>query len=115
MCTIMCYCTPKADYSRFAGGLSRTHSRGPDDERILDTGNGLMGFQRLSIMGLTPEGMQPFLLHAGGYPAHEGRFAAPRPTFQNVDGAGLIRWKQVGVQGVKTSGGVSPQEIFNMW
>ena len=40
MCTIMCYCTPKADYSRFAGGLSRTHSRGPDDERILDTGNG---------------------------------------------------------------------------
>ena len=50
MCTIMCYCTPKADYSRFAGGLSRTHSRGPDDERILDTGNGLMGFQRLSII-----------------------------------------------------------------
>lgn len=79
MCTIMCYCTPKADYSRFAGGLSRTHSRGPDDERILDTGNGLMGFQRLSIMGLTPEGMQPFLLH-GNYLVCNGEIYGFRPV-----------------------------------
>lgn len=62
MCTIMCYCTPKADYSRFSGGLSRTISRGPDASRIIDTGDGLMGFQRLSIMGLTEDGMQPFNL-----------------------------------------------------
>ena len=54
-------------------------------------------------------------IYSGGYPAHEGGFAAPRPAFQNVNGTGLIRGKQVGVQGVKTSGGVSPQEIFNMW
>ena len=79
MCTIMCYCTPKADYSRFAGGLSRTHSRGPDEERILDTGNGLMGFQRLSIMGLTPEGMQPFLLH-GNYLVCNGEIYGFRPV-----------------------------------
>ena len=43
-------------------GFLRTHSRGPDDMRLLDTGNGLLGFQRLSIMGLTPSGMQPFSL-----------------------------------------------------
>ncbi len=37
-------------------------SRGPDDSRIMAAGDGLMGFQRLSIMGLTPDGMQPFEL-----------------------------------------------------
>ena len=63
MCTIMCYCHPQADYSRFAGGLSRTVSRGPDAERILRVRGGLMGFQRLSIMGLTESGMQPFSLN----------------------------------------------------
>ena len=35
-------------------------SRGPDDSRIMAAGDGLMGFQRLSIMGLTASGMQPF-------------------------------------------------------
>src|SRR5699024_238559 len=38
----------------------RTESRGPDDTRVIETGNGIMGFQRLSIMGLTEAGMQPF-------------------------------------------------------
>jgi len=28
--------------------------------RVIDTGKGLLGFHRLSIMGLSPEGMQPF-------------------------------------------------------
>ena len=41
-------------------------SRGPDDSRAIKAGDGLMGFQRLSIMGLTPEGMQPFELN-GSY------------------------------------------------
>ncbi len=35
-------------------------SRGPDDTRIVETEDGLLGFHRLSIMGLTPSGMQPF-------------------------------------------------------
>ena len=30
--------------------------------RVIDTGKGLLGFHRLSIMGLSPEGMQPFEL-----------------------------------------------------
>ena len=41
-------------------GFLQTLSRGPDDSRVIDTGNGLLGFHRLSIMGLTPSGMQPF-------------------------------------------------------
>ena len=61
MCSIMGYCGD-ADYEAFCEGFSRTKYRGPDDSRIIDTGMGLMGFHRLAIMGLTPEGMQPFSL-----------------------------------------------------
>ena len=60
MCSIMGYCTPDADVSVFTKGFSKTKSRGPDDSRIVDTGMGLLGFHRLAIMGLTPQGMQPF-------------------------------------------------------
>ena len=63
MCSILAYCSRQADYGRVAEMLSRTISRGPDDSRILDTGNGFLGFNRLAIMGLTPEGMQPFTLN----------------------------------------------------
>ena len=60
MCSIMAYCRQDAPRDKFEEGFSRTISRGPDDSRIVDTGAGLMGFHRLAIMGLTPEGMQPF-------------------------------------------------------
>ena len=62
MCSIMGYCGKTADLTKFKTGFERTISRGPDDCRIIDTGNGLLGFRRLSIMGLTPSGMQPFAL-----------------------------------------------------
>ena len=60
----MGYCGSGASFEAFKAGFDRTISRGPDDSRIIDTGNGLLGFHRLSIMGLTPEGMQPFELEA---------------------------------------------------
>ena len=63
MCSILAYCGGQADLGRVEEMLSRTISRGPDDSRILNTGNGYMGFNRLAIMGLTPEGMQPFALN----------------------------------------------------
>jgi len=62
MCSILAYCSAKADPKAAEEMLSRTISRGPDDSRILNTGNGFLGFNRLSIMGLHPEGMQPFML-----------------------------------------------------
>ena len=58
----MGYCSPEADLEIFEKGFVRTKSRGPDDSRIIDTGKGILGFHRLSIMGLTPSGMQPFSL-----------------------------------------------------
>ena len=62
MCSIMGYCGKGAAFGAFLQGFVRTISRGPDDSRIVDTGNGWLAFHRLSIMGLTPLGMQPFRL-----------------------------------------------------
>ncbi len=62
MCSIMGYCDSGIDISKFEEGFKETVSRGPDDSRIINTGKGLLGFHRLAIMGLTPEGMQPFEL-----------------------------------------------------
>ena len=62
MCSIMGYCGSCADFDAFLKGFRETVSRGPDDSRVVDTGKGLLGFHRLSILGLTPSGMQPFRL-----------------------------------------------------
>ncbi len=62
MCSIIGYCDPQWMSEAFYAGFERTKSRGPDDTRIIDTGAGALGFHRLSIMGLHPEGMQPFRL-----------------------------------------------------
>ncbi|MBQ1493131.1 MAG: asparagine synthetase B, partial [Blautia sp.] len=63
MCSIMGYVGRGIDKEAFIEGLGKTTSRGPDDQRVIDVEEGLLGFRRLSIMGLTPEGMQPFSLH----------------------------------------------------
>ena len=62
MCSIMGYCSDGAAFELFKKGFDKTVSRGPDGSKIIDTGNGLLGFHRLAIMGLHPEGLQPFEL-----------------------------------------------------
>ena len=62
MCSIMGYCGSCADLSLFRSCFDQTISRGPDDSRVLEIGGGLLAFHRLAIMGLAPEGMQPFTL-----------------------------------------------------
>ena len=62
MCSIMGYCGKCAVEDTFKKCFAETISRGPDDSRVVDTGKGLLGFHRLAIMGLTPEGMQPFAM-----------------------------------------------------
>ena len=61
MCSIM-GAVGETDIRKFREGFLRTKSRGPDDSRIINTGKGILGFHRLAIMGLTPDGMQPFEL-----------------------------------------------------
>ncbi|MBR3469356.1 MAG: asparagine synthase B [Lachnospiraceae bacterium] len=62
MCSIMGYCGKGVTLQTFRDGFDATVSRGPDESRIIDTGNGILGFHRLAIMGLTAHGMQPFSL-----------------------------------------------------
>lgn len=62
MCSIIGFCGSGVTFDLFKECFDKTKSRGPDDSRIIDTGKGLLGFHRLAIMGLTPDGMQPFKL-----------------------------------------------------
>ncbi len=71
MCSIMGYCGKRTTEKDFEQGFEKTKSRGPDDSRVIDTGNGLLAFHRLAIMGLHPEGMQPFELD-GSYAVCNG-------------------------------------------
>ncbi|HAG68812.1 MAG TPA: asparagine synthase (glutamine-hydrolyzing), partial [Lachnospiraceae bacterium] len=61
MCSILGFCGQDSEYERIKEALKKTASRGPDASRIINTDNGWLGFNRLSIMGLTEAGMQPFL------------------------------------------------------
>ncbi len=60
MCCVMGYAGHDMTREQFTAYLLRTASRGPDDHRVLETEFGFLGFGRLAIMGVTPEGMQPF-------------------------------------------------------
>ena len=62
MCAILTY-TGDADEQLVGQMLVRMKDRGPDMDRIVKVGEGkgIMGFNRLSIMGPSPSGMQPFI------------------------------------------------------
>lgn len=60
MCSIMgCFGT-EISIEKFKECFDRTVSRGPDMSRIIEMKGGIIGFHRLSIMGLDEKGMQPF-------------------------------------------------------
>ena len=61
MCSIIGFCGASGTLEEVEQALVKTKSRGPDSTRIVDTGHGWLGFNRLSIMGLTDTGMQPFV------------------------------------------------------
>ena len=60
MCSIIGYCGSVSDWDRVEAAFYKTKSRGPDDTCFKAVESGLLGFHRLAIMGLHPEGMQPF-------------------------------------------------------
>lgn len=62
MCSIMGTASKSIDPTTLRAHFDRTASRGPDQTRVLKTRHGTLCFHRLSIMGLTEEGMQPFTL-----------------------------------------------------
>lgn len=89
MCTIMGYCGNKDGMKKVTKGLESTVSRGPDDCRIIDLGSGVLGFQRLAIMGLTLEGMQPFELN-GNYAICNGELYGFEKTKQELIEKGYV-------------------------
>ncbi len=62
MCSIMGFLSPRLKAETVKEYFDRTISRGPDQSRIEPAGSGYLCFHRLSIMGLTESGMQPFHL-----------------------------------------------------
>ena len=62
MCSIMGIKGGSISLEKFKECFGRTKSRGPDMTRIEEVKGGIIGFHRLAIMGLHPEGMQPFAL-----------------------------------------------------
>ena len=60
MCAIMGYTGGDIPMARLEAAFSAAKSRGPDESRSLAAGGGALLFHRLAIMGLEPEGMQPF-------------------------------------------------------
>ena len=60
MCSIIGYLGTSISAQDLRAGFDKTVSRGPDDTRMLHIGAATLGFHRLAIMGLHPEGMQPF-------------------------------------------------------
>lgn len=62
MCSIMYYAGKDITKEKMEELLARTELRGPDAMQVVENEHGYFGFARLAIMGLTPEGMQPFEL-----------------------------------------------------
>ncbi len=60
MCSIMGFSGTSLPYSEFVRGLKKTASRGPDRTRVITIDQAILGFERLTIMGLSESGMQPF-------------------------------------------------------
>lgn len=109
MCSIIGFCDKRAQYEVVKAALLKTKSRGPDDTRIVDTGNGYLGFNRLAIMGLTDAGMQPFELD-GSYVVCNGEIYGFRPlreklakegyTFQSDSDCEILLplWRELGTE-----------------
>lgn len=83
----MGYCGAKITVEEFKKGFDKTISRGPDMSRIVETGKGLLGFHRLSIMGLSESGMQPFSMD-GSYVVCNGELYGFRKIKKELEGMG---------------------------
>jgi len=78
MCSIMGLTDKSVSLEKLKECFEKTVSRGPDMSRIVEAGTGYLCFHRLAIMGLHPEGMQPFELD-GDYVACNGELYNFRP------------------------------------
>ena len=56
----MCIRDRCISHEEFLKGFNQTLSRGPDATKVVEIDQCVLGFHRLSIMGIDQRGMQPF-------------------------------------------------------
>ncbi len=87
MCSIMGLSKCHIPLADFEAAFERTFSRGPDMQRVIEVSDSVLGFQRLAIMGLTEEGMQPFELD-GNYVVCNGELYGFRKEKEALEAKG---------------------------
>ncbi len=88
MCAIMGYTGTDIPVTRLEKGFAAARSRGPDESRTLEMPTGTLLFHRLSIMGVHPEGMQPFTAPDGSAVACNGEIYGFRKLKRELEGRG---------------------------
>ena len=89
MCSIMGFTSGSLTPEEFRPYFDRTVSRGPDMSRVERAGEGWLCFHRLAIMGLHPEGMQPFHLD-GDMCVCNGELYLFRPLKKELEDEGYV-------------------------
>ena len=87
MCSIMGFYGKTISQDKFSEGFEKTVSRGPDMSRVIGVDGGILGFHRLSIMGLDESGMQPFTLD-GDYAVCNGELYGFRKLKKELEERG---------------------------
>ncbi|MCR5687422.1 MAG: asparagine synthase B [Lachnospiraceae bacterium] len=87
MCSIMGYLGRSLTAEDLKPFFDRTVSRGPDMQRFASPEGAVLGFERLSIMGLNEEGMQPFSL-GGNMVVCNGEIYGFRRTREDLEARG---------------------------
>ena len=88
MCAIMGYTAADIPLSRLENAFSAAKSRGPDGSRSLALPGGSLLFHRLAIMGLHPEGMQPFTAPDGSAVVCNGELYGFRQMKRELEAKG---------------------------
>ena len=84
MCGLLVCSDSTVDFVTFKKALSLLQDRGPDDGRVVAVDGGIMGFQRLAIMGCDERGMQPFERN-GNYVVCNGELYGFRKTKEELE------------------------------
>ena len=107
MCSIMGYKGKQIPLEKFKEHFDETISRGPDMQKMVAFDGGVLGFERLSIMGLNPNGMQPFSLNNNMVVCNGEGVVVSWEAVTGATGYRLYRWNGTAWKTVKTVIGIN--------
>ncbi len=90
MCSIMGYTGRDILLPELERAFAATKCRGPDDSRTLALPSGALLFHRLTIMGVHPEGMQPFAAPDGSAVVCNGELYGFRKLKRELEARGHV-------------------------